>query len=126
MNAPFSHTPYLGRAIENGARLAASEVNANGIRVDGVTYDLKVETLDSALSPARAVANVRRAVDDHAVAVVDEGTGIDASWRVAARTGVPIGVVFEGGAGIIDPHVGQTSSGSRRPITGSPSDSRST
>jgi ABC-type branched-subunit amino acid transport system substrate-binding protein len=87
----------------NGARLAASEVNANGIRVDGVTYDLKVETLDSALSPARAVANVRRAVDDHAVAIVDEGTGIDASWRVAARTGVPIGVVFEGGEGIIDP-----------------------
>ena len=35
MNAPFSRTPYLGRAIENGARLAAREVNANGIRVGG-------------------------------------------------------------------------------------------
>ena len=78
-------------------------MNAKGIRVGGVTYDLKVETLDSALSPARAVANVRRAVADHAVAIVDEGTGIDASWRIAAHAGVPIGVVFEGGEGIIDP-----------------------
>ena len=103
VNAPFSRTPYLGRAIENGARLAAREVNANGIRVAGATYDLRIETLDSALSPARAVANVRRAVADHAVAIIDEGTGIDASWRVAARAGLPIGVVFEGGEGIIDP-----------------------
>jgi len=103
VNAPFSRTPYLGRAIENGSRLAAREVNAKGIRVGGVTYDLKVETLDSALSPARAVTNVRRAVADHAVAIVDEGTGVDASWRIAAHAGVPIGVVFEGGEGIIDP-----------------------
>ncbi len=103
VNAPFSRTPYLGRAIENGSRLAAREVNAKGIRVGDVTYDLRIETLDSALSPARAVANVRRAVDDHAVAIVDEGTGVDASWRVAARRGVPIGIVFEGGEGIVDP-----------------------
>ncbi len=103
VNAPFSRTPYLGRAIENGSRLAAREVNAKGIRIGDATYDLRIETLDSALSPARAVANVRRAVDDHAVAIVDEGTGVDASWPVAAGRGVPIGVVFEGGEGIVDP-----------------------
>src|SRR6058998_2525275 len=66
VNAPFSRTPYLGRAIENGARLAAQEVDANGIRVGNTTYDLKIETLDNGLSPARAVANVRRAVGRHA------------------------------------------------------------
>src|SRR3954469_5916656 len=103
VNAPFSRTPYLGRAIENGARLAAREVNANGIRVGGTTYDLKIQTLDSGLSPARAVSNVRRAVGKHAVAIVDEGTGIDASWRVAEKGGVPVGVVFEGGNQVIDP-----------------------
>ena len=85
VNAPFSRTPYLGQTIENGARLAASEVNAGGLRVDGTTYDLKVQTKDSALSPARALANVRSAANEHAIAVVDEGTGIDASWRVAKR-----------------------------------------
>ena len=103
VNGPFSRSPYLGRTIENGARLAAGEVNANGLRIGGKTYELKVHTLDTALSPARAVANMRDAVGQDAIAVVDEGTGIDASWRVAARTGVPIGVVFEGGNQIVDP-----------------------
>ena len=103
VNAPFSRTPYLGRAIENGARLAAGEVNAAGITVGGQHYSLTIRTADTGLSPARAVSNVRRAVDDHAVAIVDEGTGIDASWRVAARKHVPIGVVFAGGHEIVDP-----------------------
>jgi ABC-type branched-subunit amino acid transport system substrate-binding protein len=103
VNAPFSRTPYLGQAIENGARLAAGEVNAAGITVDGRHYKLAIRTADSALSPARAVANVRRAVDDGAVAIVDEGTGIDASWRIAARKKVPICVVFEGGHEVVDP-----------------------
>jgi branched-chain amino acid transport system substrate-binding protein len=103
VNAPFSRTPYLGRAIEDGARLAAGEVNATGVRAGGRLYDLRIETLDSALSPARAVANVRRAVGRHAVGIVDEGTGVDASWRIAAHSGTAIGVVFEGGAGIVDP-----------------------
>lgn len=103
VNAPFSRTPYLGRAIENGARLAAGEVNATGISIGGQRYALAIRTSDSGLSPARAVSNVRRAVDDHAVAIVDEGTGVGASWSVAARKSVPICVVFEGGREIIDP-----------------------
>ena len=83
--------------------------------------------MDTGLSPARAVANVRRAVGRHAVAIVDEGTGIDASWRVADRAGVPIGVVFEGGAERHRPgDAAETSSGSRRPTTASPSGSPST
>jgi ABC-type branched-subunit amino acid transport system substrate-binding protein len=103
VNAPFSRTPYLGRTIENGVRLAAAEVNAGRLRIGDQTYRLKVRVLDSALSPARAVANVRRAVADGAVAIVDEGTGVDASWRVAERRGVPIGIVFEGGSSLVDP-----------------------
>jgi branched-chain amino acid transport system substrate-binding protein len=101
VDAPFSKTPYLGRAIENGARLAAAQVNAAGVRVGDTTYTLRIRTLDDALSPARAVANVRSAVSDDAVAVVDEGTGVGASWRVAHD--VPIGIVFEGGSGLVDP-----------------------
>jgi ABC-type branched-subunit amino acid transport system substrate-binding protein len=101
VNAPFSKTPYLGQAIEDGARLAAGQLNATGIRVGDRLYDLRIETLDSALSPARAVANVRTAVDRHAVAIVDEGTGVDASWRAARDT--PIGIVFQGGDGLVDP-----------------------
>jgi ABC-type branched-subunit amino acid transport system substrate-binding protein len=103
VNAPFSRSPYLGRTMENGARLAAGEVNANGIRIGDTTYELRVTTMDTALSPARAVANMRRAVGGHAIAVVDEGTGIDASWRIASGSGIPVGVVFEGGKQIVDP-----------------------
>jgi ABC-type branched-subunit amino acid transport system substrate-binding protein len=103
VNAPFSRSPYLGRTIENGARLAVREVNANGLRIGNSVYELRVRTMDTALSPARAAANMRRAVGQHATAVVDEGTGIDASWRVAAKGGVPVGVVFEGGSQIVDP-----------------------
>ncbi|MFL5954964.1 MAG: ABC transporter substrate-binding protein [Gaiellaceae bacterium] len=101
VNAPFSRSPYLGRTIENGARLAANEVNANGLRIGDRTYELRIRTMDTALSPARAVANVRRAVGQSAVAIVDEGTGIDASWRFAHD--VPICVVYEGGDQVTDP-----------------------
>ena len=103
VNAPFSLSPYLGRTIENGARLAAGEVNANGLRIGDKTYELRVTTMDTALSPARAVSNMRRAVGQHAIAVLDEGTGIDASWRVANGDGMPVGIVFEGGRQLVDP-----------------------
>lgn len=103
VNAPFSRSPYLARTIENGARLAAGEVNANGIRIGNSVYELRVTTMDTGLSPARAVANMRSAVGQHAIAVVDEGTGVDASWRIANGDGMPVGVVFEGGGQIVDP-----------------------
>jgi branched-chain amino acid transport system substrate-binding protein len=101
VNAPFSRSPYLGRTIENGTRLAVSEVNAAGIPIGGKTYELRVRTMDTGLSPARAVANVRRAAGQDAVALVDEGTGIDASWRLTR--GIPVGVVFAGGDQVTDP-----------------------
>lgn len=100
VNAPFSKTPYLGRTIENGVKLAASEINAPGLKIGSDSYELDVQVMDNALSPARAVADVRRAVGRHAVAIVDEGTGVDASWRVARDT--PIGIVFQGGNGLVD------------------------
>jgi branched-chain amino acid transport system substrate-binding protein len=103
VNAPFSRTPYLGRTIENGVRLAAAQVNASGLRTGNTSYTLEVRTMDTGLSPARAVANVRQAVADGAVAIVDEGTGVDASWRLASGRGVPICIVFEGGSTLVDP-----------------------
>src|SRR6185436_10322376 len=66
-------------------------------------YDLRTRRLDNALSPRRALQNVRRAVADKAVAIVDEGTGVNATWRVAERAGVPIGIVYQGGESLVDP-----------------------
>src|SRR4029079_9344411 len=73
-----------------------------GVRVGNDHYLLTVRTMDTGLSPARAVANLRRAVSDGAIAIVDEGTGVDASWRVAERRGVPICIVFAGGRSLVD------------------------
>ena len=103
VNAPFSRSPYLGRTIENGARLAAREVNATASGSASKTYELRVRTLDTALSPARAVANMRRAVGR------EGGRGRRRGHRhrrVLARRrkpGIPVGVVFEGGRQIVDP-----------------------
>jgi branched-chain amino acid transport system substrate-binding protein len=103
VNAPFSKTPYLGNTIAQGVELAVSDANlAGGVRVGDRTYRLRVRRYDNELSPRRALANVRQAVADGVVAIVDEGTGVDASWRVAADAGIPIGITFQGGSGLVD------------------------
>jgi ABC-type branched-subunit amino acid transport system substrate-binding protein len=103
VNAPFSKTPYIGETIDRGVSLAARDINGRGgVVVGGRTYDLRVKRLDNALSPRRALQNVRQAVDDGAIAVVDEGTGVHATWQVAERAGVPIGIVYQGGEELVD------------------------
>ncbi len=104
VNAPFSQLSSRGDAIARGVELAASEINSSGgLRVGSATYTLKVKRYDDALSARTAVGNVRRALRDGAVAIVDEGTGVDASWRRAESAGVPIVIAYEGGEGLIDP-----------------------
>ena len=103
VNAPFSRTPYIGTTIDHGVSLAVRDINdRGGIGIGGRTYDLRVKRFDNGLSPRRALQNVRRAVDEGAVAIVDEGTGLDATWEVAERAGVPIGVVYQGGENLVD------------------------
>jgi branched-chain amino acid transport system substrate-binding protein len=103
VNAPFSGTRYIGETMARGAELGARHVNEQGLNIDGESYVLRIERLDNRLSPQSAVANVRRAVaDDDAVAVVDEGTGVDASWRIAADTNLPMCITYQGGIGLVD------------------------
>jgi ABC-type branched-subunit amino acid transport system substrate-binding protein len=101
VDAPFSRSPYIGETIARGVELAADQ--AGTIDTGKARYRLRVLRLDSALSPARAVANVRRAVADGAIAIVDEGTGVDASWRIAAAAEIPICIAYQGGMGLVDP-----------------------
>ncbi len=79
VNAPLSVSPSIGRWIYQGVKLAADQQNtAGGVSVAGRRYTFAVEQLDNALSPQKALDNVRQAVQQHAVAIVDEGTGLDA------------------------------------------------
>jgi branched-chain amino acid transport system substrate-binding protein len=103
VSAPFTVTPYVGDTIVRGAELGASTVNATGLSAGGTSYRVQVKRLDNELSPQAAVANVRTAVDADALAVVVDGTGVDASWEIANRAEMPVGIVYQGGIGLVDP-----------------------
>src|SRR4051794_25479705 len=92
VDAPFSRDPYIAETIANGVRLAAAPLGVDR----GDVANFKVVTYDNAGSPSRAVANLRRAIGRGAVAVVTDGTGVDAGWKIAARAKVPVGIVYDG------------------------------
>jgi ABC-type branched-subunit amino acid transport system substrate-binding protein len=100
VNAPFSRTPYVGETIADGADLAASKL---AVESKGTTYRFRIKRYDTGLSARNAVRNVRRAIADGAIAIVDEGTGVDASWRIARDADLPLAVVYQGGEGLVDP-----------------------
>jgi branched-chain amino acid transport system substrate-binding protein len=99
VNAPFSRTPYVGQTIADGAALAAAKAS---IAVNGVKYSFRIKRYDTGLSPSTAVRNVRKAIADGAVAIVDEGTGVDASWQIARDKDIPLAVTYQGGEGLVD------------------------
>jgi branched-chain amino acid transport system substrate-binding protein len=105
VDAPFSRSPYIGATIANGVELAADQLNASegGIKTADATYTVEVVKFDNALSAVKAVANMRSALRQHAVAVVTDGTGVDATWRLAAREDVPICIAYQGGEHLVDP-----------------------
>jgi ABC-type branched-subunit amino acid transport system substrate-binding protein len=104
VDAPFSRSPYVGETIANGVQLAVDELNASGgIATNDAVYQLKVKRYDNALSPRQALTNARRAIADGAIAIVDDGTGVDAAWRVANEAHVPIGITYGGGLDLVDP-----------------------
>jgi ABC-type branched-subunit amino acid transport system substrate-binding protein len=104
VNAPFSQQSSLGDVIAHGVELAAAEINAGGgLPTGGTTTVLRVKLYDNNLSARTAVANVRSAIADGAVAIVTDGTGVDASWQRAQSAGVPICIVHDGTANLVDP-----------------------
>jgi ABC-type branched-subunit amino acid transport system substrate-binding protein len=103
IDAPFTGTPYVGETIEKGVQLAIDQINGSGgIVTSHGTYTLKLQSYDNALSAQRALENVRQAIDAGAIAIVEEGTGVDASWQEAGEADVPICVVYQGGVGLVD------------------------
>lgn len=104
VDVPLARAPTLAHEIANGARLAAEQIDAaDGVRVGDHRVVIRIVTLDSGLSPEQTTANVQQSARIHAVAVVDEGTGVDAAWRTARAAGIPIGIVHQGGQGLVDP-----------------------
>jgi branched-chain amino acid transport system substrate-binding protein len=101
VNAPFSKTPYVGDTIANGAELAAIGAGARVTTKEG-TVAFEIKRYDSGLSARKSVQNVRRAIADGAAAIIDEGTGVNASWQLAQDAKVPICITYQGGEGLVD------------------------
>jgi len=104
VSAPVSSEPWIADSIEQGARLAVSDVNAKGgLTVDGAKRKLKLVVRDNGGSPANALADARKAVADRAAVLLTDGTGAASVASVTDPARLPVFVCFEGGSGIIDP-----------------------
>jgi branched-chain amino acid transport system substrate-binding protein len=103
VDVPVTGSPYVAQTIRHGVELATGGVNAGGGAIVGNrTYRLNVKLYDNHLSARRAVEDTRRALDSGAVAIVTDGTGVDATWQLAAQKNVPICIVYDGAAGLVD------------------------
>ena len=104
VSAPTSTSPWLATFERNGAQLAANQINAkHSLKLAGKNYRVEVKVLDNAGSPQQAAANARQAVSMHAAALIIDGVGAAAVADITGPAHLPTFVVFEGGAGIVDP-----------------------
>ena len=103
VDVPVTGSPYIAQTIRQGVALAANNLNSGGGVIVGThSYHLTVKLYDNHLSARQAVDDTRRALSAHAVAIVTDGTGIDATWQIANRDHVPICITYDGGTGLVD------------------------
>jgi branched-chain amino acid transport system substrate-binding protein len=103
VDVPVTGSPYVAQTIRQGVELATSNLNAGGgVRAGEKSYLLDVKLYDNHLSARKAVEDTRRALDSHAIAIVTDGTGVDATWQLAERDGVPLSIAYDGGSGLVD------------------------
>jgi ABC-type branched-subunit amino acid transport system substrate-binding protein len=100
VSAPLTESPWIGGFVQRGAELAVAELNEAG-GIGG--RRARVEVLDNAGSPQRAADNARTAVAKGAAALITDGVGAVAVSEVTDPVPLPVFVVFEGGASIVDP-----------------------
>ena len=103
VDVPVTGSPYVAQTIRQGVELATTNLNAGGgVRAGEKSYRLDVKLYDNHLSARQAVENTRRALDANAIAIVTDGTGVNATWQIAERDGVPICITYDGGSGLVD------------------------
>jgi ABC-type branched-subunit amino acid transport system substrate-binding protein len=104
VSAPVSTSPWIATFERNGAQLAADELNADGgVTFGGRKHKVVISVRDNGGSPQRAAADARAAVSAHAAALIIDGVGAGAVSDVARAADLPVFVVFDGGASVVDP-----------------------
>ena len=103
VDVPVTGSPYVAQTIRQGLELATANLNAGGgVRAGEKSYRIDVKLYDNHLSARQAVEDTRRALDANAIAIVTDGTGVNATWQIAQRDGVPISITYDGGSGLVD------------------------
>jgi ABC-type branched-subunit amino acid transport system substrate-binding protein len=103
LNTPTGKLPYVAAFTQQGAQLAADEINnGSGVNVGGKRYKVRLESLDNELSPTKALDNIRKAVSEKAVAIIDDGYTVDATYQAASDAGIPILIDYDTNAALID------------------------
>jgi ABC-type branched-subunit amino acid transport system substrate-binding protein len=103
LNTASGKLPYVGKFTQQGAQLAAEEINkAGGVSAGGKKYQIKLEALDNGLSPTIAIDNIKKAVSEKAVAIIDDGYTVDDTYQTAAAAGIPILIDYDTSAVLID------------------------
>jgi ABC-type branched-subunit amino acid transport system substrate-binding protein len=104
VSAPTSTAPWVATAEVRGAQLAADQLNAaGGVDVGGTRRSVSVDVRDNAGSAREVVADAQYAVSHDAAAMVIDGVGAAAVAQVTDPADLPVFVVFEGGADVVDP-----------------------
>jgi ABC-type branched-subunit amino acid transport system substrate-binding protein len=103
LNTASAKLPYVAKFTQQGAQLAAQEINkAGGVNVGGKKYEIKLEALDNGLSPTTSIDNVKKAVSEKAVAIIDDGYTVNDTYQTAAAAGIPILIDYDTNAELID------------------------
>jgi branched-chain amino acid transport system substrate-binding protein len=101
--APVTADPYMLHTLQRGASLAVSELNAKGgLVIAGVKHTVVLRTYDDGLDAQRTRAAVQSAIHDGAVGIVTDGYGAAAAAQDSAAAGVPVIVVNNGQAALMD------------------------
>ena len=105
VDVPVTGSPYIAETIKHGVQLAASSTSSGtgGVLVGGKNHGLEVKVYDNHASARQAVEDTRSALDAGAVAIVTDGTGVQATWQLAEQKGVPICITYDGASGLVDP-----------------------
>lgn len=102
--APTTADPFVLQTLRRGADLAVRELNAKGgVEVGGTRHTVVLKTYDDGLDPQRTRAAVQTAIHDGAVGIVTDGYDVASAAADSANAGVPVIVVDNGQADLMDP-----------------------
>ena len=102
--APTTADTYLLGTLRRGADLAVRELNdKGGIAIAGSRHRVTLKTYDDGLDPQRTRAAVQSAIHDGALGIVTDGYGAAAAAQDSQSANVPVVVVNNGQASLMDP-----------------------